>query len=71
MVDCRPSDAIALAVRLDVPVFVAEAVVDEAGVELELEPVDGDDADGEDAEELLGEFRSFLDRVDPEDFADS
>ncbi|MGE0732521.1 MAG: bifunctional nuclease family protein [Acidimicrobiia bacterium] len=69
LVDCRPSDAIALAVRLDVPVFVAEAVVDEAGVELELEPVDGPEA--EDAEEIVDEFRSFLDRVDPEDFADS
>ena len=42
-VDCRPSDAIALAVRLDVPVFVAEAVVDAAGVQLEPADAEGSD----------------------------
>jgi bifunctional DNase/RNase len=31
-VDCRPSDAIALAIRLDAPLFVAEEVMEEAGV---------------------------------------
>jgi RNA polymerase sigma factor (sigma-70 family) len=31
-VDCRPSDAIALAIRLDTPLFVAEEVMTEAGV---------------------------------------
>ena len=30
-VDCRPSDAIALAARLNVPIFVAESVLAEAG----------------------------------------
>ncbi len=30
--DARPSDAIALAVRLDVPIFVAPTVMEEAGV---------------------------------------
>lgn len=70
-VDCRPSDAIALAVRLEVPVFVAESVVDAAGVALMLEPPDDEgDADAEgDPEELVAEFRSFLDSVDPGDFS--
>lgn len=31
-VDCRPSDAINLAIRLDTPLFVAQEVMDEAGV---------------------------------------
>lgn len=31
VVDCRPSDAIALATALSVPIFVAESVMDEAG----------------------------------------
>ena len=31
-VSARPSDAVALAVRAEVPVFVADAVLDEAGV---------------------------------------
>jgi len=30
-VDCRPSDAIALALRVSAPIYVAEAVMDEAG----------------------------------------
>lgn len=65
--DCRPSDAIALACRVGAPLFVAESVIADAGV---LE----DDGDGEDsgpeevAEEKVAEFRRFLDEVDPEDF---
>jgi bifunctional DNase/RNase len=31
-IDSRPSDAIALAVRLKAPIFVAESVMEEAGV---------------------------------------
>lgn len=42
-VDCRPSDAIALAVRLDVPLFVADEILDQEGQTLE-EPVPGPDA---------------------------
>ena len=55
----RPSDAIALAVRSPepVPLFVADAVFAEAGVEFEPEE-----------EEEITEFREFLDQVNPEDF---
>ena len=31
-IDCRPSDAIALALRTEAPIFVSEAVLQEAGV---------------------------------------
>jgi uncharacterized protein len=64
-IDCRPSDGIALASRVGAPLFVAEAVLADAGV---LE--DDEDADGEevDAEEKVAEFRAFLDHVDPDDF---
>ena len=61
--DCRPSDAIALAARVGAPLFVAEAVIDDAGV---LE--DDAAAEPEEAEEKVEEFRRFLDEVDPEDF---
>ncbi len=65
-VSARPSDAIALASRLeDVPIFGAEEVLDEAG--LEIEPGD-EDGGGEDAEEEVRQFREFLDTVSPEDF---
>jgi len=61
-ISSRPSDAIALAVRMDheVPILAAEAVLDEAGVLFEPEDTDTD----------IEEFREFLDQVSPEDFAD-
>jgi hypothetical protein len=68
--DCRPSDAIALASRIGAPLFVAEAVLEESGI-LEDETVSEDaesDDDGEDPEEKVAEFRRFLDDIDPEDF---
>jgi len=58
-VDCRPSDAIAVAVRLDVPIYVAEEVMDEAGVypERDLMPQGQEDKD-------LSVFRDFLSTLD-------
>lgn len=57
-VSSRPSDAIALAVRGTVPIFVEEAVLAEAGIEIE-----------DDEEQEVERFKSFLDNVTPEDFA--
>ena len=37
--DSRPSDAVALAVRMEVPIFVAPSVLDEAGIATEEEGV--------------------------------
>ncbi|MEJ5308866.1 MAG: bifunctional nuclease family protein [Anaerolineae bacterium] len=58
-VDCRPSDAIAIAVRLDVPIYVAEEVMDEAGVfpERDISSQGQDDKD-------LSVFRDFLSTLD-------
>lgn len=67
-VSARPSDAIAMAVRCEVPVFVAEEVLDEVGIVL---PAAGHDEDGEpitDPEGEMERFREFLDSVSPEDF---
>ena len=36
LVDARPSDAIGIAVRRNCPVFIAESVVDEAGISVNL-----------------------------------
>jgi uncharacterized protein len=67
IVSARPSDAIALASRLDdVPIFGAEAVLDEAGLEIEDEDVDAEE--GVDPEEEVRRFREFLDDITPEDF---
>jgi uncharacterized protein len=65
VLDCRPSDAIALATRAGAPLFVAESVLADAGV---LEEEDDGDVAPEEAEEKVEEFRRFLDEVDPEDF---
>jgi len=56
-IDARPSDAIALAVRTNAPIFADDTVLDQAAVTNEV---------GE--EEELERFREFLDSVSPEDF---
>jgi bifunctional DNase/RNase len=68
-IDCRPSDAIALAVRAKVPILVNEAVIEEAGVQPEPDLME--DVESEDAEEDVGNldaFSDFLDTLDFEDF---
>ncbi|MDX2376726.1 bifunctional nuclease family protein [Microbacterium sp. LRZ72] len=60
-IDARPSDAVALAARTGSPLFVADAVFDEAGLPAEVAGV-------VDEEARLEEFKRFLDDVDPEDF---
>ncbi len=73
-VSARPSDAVALAVRAGIPVFVDDAVLAEAGV---VVPEDADEEEtaetasqeGEpDADDEVERFREFLDSVSPEDF---
>jgi uncharacterized protein len=59
-IDSRPSDAIALAVRADAPIFAAESVIEESAIEFEHEDVN--------EEEVVEEFKKFLDEVKPEDF---
>jgi len=65
VLDSRPSDAIALALRADAPIWVADEVIDEAGIPAEMVDFGADDSD---EEEKLDEFKKFLDEVDPEDF---
>lgn len=71
VIDARPSDAIALALRAEAPIFVADEVLDDAGIPAELaegEDDRADEADEGDDEAKLAEFKRFLDEVDPEDF---
>lgn len=63
-VSARPSDAVALAVRVGCPIFATDEVLDEAGF-VEEESTD----DSESPEEVVEEFRQFIDQVSPEDFA--
>jgi uncharacterized protein len=63
VVSARPSDAMAIAVRAGTPVFADEAVLAEAGY------VDVPEDEDEDDEDVVEEFREFIDQVNPEDFA--
>ena len=61
-IDSRPSDAIALAVRAEAPIFAADRVIEESAIEFEGEA---------DEDVLVDEFKKFLDRVSAEDFAEA
>ena len=63
-VDSRPSDAIALAVRAEAPIFVADEVIDESAIEFE-----GEEITDADLEKEVSKFRSFLENVTPDEFA--
>jgi bifunctional DNase/RNase len=69
-VSSRPSDGIALAARLGAPIYVEDALLDAEGVFLPAESEDAEDEETPpaDADELVSEFRQFIDRIKPEDF---
>ena len=64
-IDSRPSDALALAVRLHVPVYIEETVMQKAAV-LPEEEVETENPSGTE-EERLDAFRDFLDTLDLDD----
>jgi bifunctional DNase/RNase len=63
-IDSRPSDAIALAIRADAPIFAADEVIEESAIEFE-----GDEISQEDLEKEVSKFKQFLDHVSPDEFA--
>jgi bifunctional DNase/RNase len=60
-IDSRPSDALALAVRTSAPIFVADQVIEDSAIEFGGEP--------EEQDEIVDEFKKFLEEVNPEDFS--
>src|SRR6266581_5905975 len=62
-IDSRPSDAIALAVRAEAPIFAADDVIEESAIEFEGEEVN--------EEEIVSEFKQFLEHVTPDEFAEA
>jgi bifunctional DNase/RNase len=60
--DSRPSDAIALAVRTQAPIFVSESVMERAGVTPD-EEIDLDEITPEE-EEKLAPYRDFIEGLD-------
>lgn len=55
---CRPSDAVAIAVRAECPVYASEELLDQVG-EISDEVTES---------EILDEFKEFIDTIRPEDF---
>jgi bifunctional DNase/RNase len=62
-IDSRSSDAIAIAVRAQAPIFAADEVIEESAIEME-----GDEVN---EEEIVDEFKRFLDKVSAEDFVEA
>ncbi|MBJ7504219.1 MAG: bifunctional nuclease family protein [Ilumatobacteraceae bacterium] len=60
VISCRPSDAVAIAVRADIPITASRELLDEVGV-VGVETTN-------DPEEIIDEFRDFIDTINPEDF---
>jgi len=60
-IDSRPSDAIALAVRAEVPIFVEEKVMAQAGIVPEMDISESEE------DEDLSAFRDFINQLDLDD----
>jgi len=60
-IDSRPSDAIALAVRTDAPIYASDNLIEQNGIEF--------DPEEDDVESVVEEFRDFLEDISPEDFS--
>lgn len=83
-VDARPSDALALAIRMGAPIFAEESVLDKAGIPLEQDKETGEpilereegvnDSEGkgkkvsEEEMNRLSAFRDFVNNLDMDDF---
>ena len=72
-VDSQPSDALALAVRTQSPIFVEESVLDEAGIWLDKEtgmPISGSGRSREVSQEELRRMSAFTDFINTLDLDD-
>lgn len=67
-VSSRPSDAIALAARMGTPIYAEDDLIDAEGVLLAPDDED-EEINAQQTEELVSEFRNFINDVRPEDFS--
>ena len=58
-VSCRPSDALALALRSNAPIYAQESLLDEVGQV---------PAEEETSAEIMDEFKEFIENISPDDF---
>lgn len=68
-ISARPSDAIAIALRVGCDIYCAEDVLDEAGILMPEDKENENDAEETlDSDTEVAKFREFLDQVNPDDF---
>jgi bifunctional DNase/RNase len=68
IVSSRPSDAVALAARVGCPIYAANDVLVEAGYLDDVDEAEDDEEEVVDPDEMVEEFRHFIDSVNPDDF---
>ncbi|TFD61627.1 bifunctional nuclease family protein [Cryobacterium suzukii] len=68
VLDARPSDSVALALRAEAPLFVADDVLEAEGIPAAMVESGGNVEETPSGEQSLDEFKDFLEHVDPEDF---
>ncbi len=68
VLDARPSDSVALALRVEAPIFVADDVLEAEGIPAAMVESARNVEETPDGEQSLDEFKDFLEHVDPEDF---
>jgi bifunctional DNase/RNase len=71
-IDSRPSDALNLAIRTNVPILVSQEVMESAGIIPEEDEIRegeaiGDEAPAKDGESRLSVFEDFLDQLELDD----
>lgn len=66
--DARPSDAIAMAIRFDAPIFVDKKVIDQSAITLDAGDSQDSDAEALDQSEDGKKWAEYLERLDPDDF---
>ena len=64
VIDCRPSDGLTLAIRVDAPIFIAESILDTVGIEPEI---DRKEAEQSEKEPDISAFEDFFDSLEDTD----
>jgi bifunctional DNase/RNase len=67
VLSCRPSDAVAVALRAGTSIYVDDELMAAEGLVLASDDEEDED-DGGDPDDLVDQFREFLDGIDPDDF---
>ncbi len=71
IIDARTSDAIALAIRFNAPIFTYKNILDKAGIYLKLNPSEKEDEENED--DVLSEPETFGEetstKINPDDYS--